>query len=278
MIRIFVDSASDYTMDDLKAHGLELFPISITIGDDSYQDGVNLQRDQLYEKLAAGCTFPTTSQPSIQFFLDAFESAKEQGDELIYLALSSALSGTYQSACTAKEMVGYDGVYIIDTLSATYTIKIMADHAAALRRQGHSAAEIVTAIEALKSRVKVIAVPDSLEYLCRGGRVNRATAAIGTLANIKPIITVTPDGRIGVPAKCIGIGKSIAYLIKHLQDYPIDTNFPLYPIYSYGTKNCEKAEEKLAQAGIAMEPRMQIGPTIGTHIGPEALGIVYVQK
>ena len=194
MIRIFVDSASDYTMDDLTAHGLELFPICITIGEESYQDGVNLKRDQLYEKLAAGCAFPTTSQPSIQLFLDAFELAKEQGDELIYLALSSALSGTYQSACTAKDMVGYAGVHIIDTLSATYTIKIMADHAAALRKEGRSATEIVAEIEALKSRVKVIAVPDSLEYLCKGGRVSRATATIGTLANIKPIITVTTDG------------------------------------------------------------------------------------
>ena len=278
MIRIFVDSASDYTMDDLKAHGLELFPICIAIGEESYQDGVNLQRDQLYEKLAAGCAFPTTSQPSIQLFLDAFERAKEQGDELIYLALSSALSGTYQSACTARDMVGYDGVHIIDTLSATYTIKIMADHAAALRKEGRSATDIVAKIEALKPRVKVIAVPDSLEYLCKGGRVSRTTATIGTLANIKPIITVTPDGRIGVPAKCIGIGKAIAHLMKYLQDHPVDTSFPLYPIYSYGTKNCEKAEQKLAQAGIAMQPRMQIGPTIGTHIGPEALGIVYVQK
>ena len=278
MIRIFVDSSSDYFLDDLKQHQLDLFPISITIGEESYQDGVNLQRDELYQKLETGCPMPTTSQPSLQLFLDAFEQAKEDGDDLIYIALSSALSGTYQSACMARDMVGYDKVYIIDSLSATYTIKLMADHAAALRDRGMSAPDIVAQVEALKGRCKVIAVPDTLEFLCKGGRVSRTSATIGTLANIKPIIVVTPDGKIGVPNKCIGMGKAQAYLLKYLQDHPMDEAFPLYSIYSYGTDNCAKMEEKLAAAQIAVAQRLQIGPTIGTHIGPNALGIVYVQK
>ena len=278
MIRIFVDSASDYTLEDLKNQNLELFPISITIGDETYQDGVNLWRDDLYRLLSSGCPHPTTSQPSPQLFLDAFEAACQAGDELIYITLSSSLSGTYQSACMARDMVEYDKIYVIDSLSATYTIKLMADHAASLREQGHSAAEIVAEVEALKSRTKVIAVPDTLEFLYKGGRVSRTGAAVGTLANIKPIITVTPEGKIGVPGKCIGMGKAQAYVMKHLQEHPVDTSFPLYSIYSYGTENCEKMEARLAAAQISVTERLQIGPTIGTHIGPNALGVVYVEK
>lgn len=277
MIRIFVDSSSDYTRDDLVAQGLELFPILITMGDTSYEDGINLQRNGLYEMMASTSLFPTTSQPTPQLFLDAFEAAKEQDDELIYLALSSALSGTYQSACLAKSMVDYDGIYVIDTLSATYNIKLLGDCAVKLRSEGYSAQEIATEMERLKTRVKVIAIPDTLEYLCRGGRLSRASATVGTLANIKPIITVTPKGNIGVPSKCIGMGKALSYVIKYLKDHPADPSFPLYTIYSYGTENCEKLEEKLTKANIAFSDRLQIGPTIGAHIGPRALGLVYIQ-
>lgn len=276
MIRIFVDSASDYTLEELTAHQLELFPIEVTIGETTYQDGVNLGRDDLYLMLEQGCPMPTTSQPSLQGFLDAFTQAKEQGDELIYLTLSSALSGTYQNACMAKDYVDYDGIFVVDSLTASYPIKVMADYAAALREQGRTAHEIVQEIEELKLRVRVIAIPDTLEYLYRGGRLSRASATIGALVNIKPIITVNHEGAIVVLSKCIGMGKAQSYVIKYLTEHAPDPNFPLYSIYSYGTTNCTKMEEKLTQAGIPMTERLQIGPTIGTHIGAEAFGIVYV--
>ena len=224
----------------------------------------------------AELTCLAVTEAEIQAAFDAVEPEFLEGGVCVLLA--SGLSGTYQSACMARDMVGYDKVYIIDALSATYTIKLMADHAAALRSQGMSAPDIVAQVEALKGRCKVIAVPDTLEFLCKGGRVSRTSATIGTLANIKPIIVVTPDGKIGVPNKCIGMGKAQAYLLKYLQDHPVDEAFPLYSIYSYGTDNCAKMEEKLAAAQITVAQRLQIGPTIGTHIGPNALGIVYVQK
>ena len=109
---------------------------------------------------------------------------------IICILLSSALSGTYQSAVLAKNMVEYDSIYLIDSLSATYTIKIMADYACTLREKGYTAHEIIQAVENLKSRVKVLAALDTLEYLGRGGRISKTAAAIGDLANIKPIITI----------------------------------------------------------------------------------------
>ena len=136
MIRILVDSASDYQMEEIQTKGLLLVPITITIGETDYIDGKNLGRDEFYEILSRTGEFPKTSQPSPQAFLDLFLEAKKNGDELICILLSSALSGTCQSAFLAKSMAAYDKIYIIDSLTATYTIKLMADHALQLVKEG----------------------------------------------------------------------------------------------------------------------------------------------
>ncbi len=276
MIRIAVDSSSDYRIEELKEKQIDLIPISITIGEDSYIDGVNLDRNGFYQLLEERGEFPKTSQPSPQVFLDLFEEVRDKGDDLIYLSLSSALSGTYQGAVAAKEIAEYDRIFLIDSLTATYNIKILADYACALRTQGARTEEIVAALEDLKARVRVLAAPNTLEYLYRGGRIGRATAALGDIANLKPIITVSKDGHVTVIGKCIGRNKAILFLLKHLKELGIDQSFPIYTIYSFGTENCGQLEEKLRSEGITPTARLQIGPTIGTHIGPEAFGIVFV--
>lgn len=278
MIRILVDAASDYQAEELKEKNIELIPLRVTIGETTYLDGVNLNRNDFYKILKDTGEFPKTSQPSPQEFLDIFEAAKQKGDELICILLSSELSGTFQSAVLAKDMAGYEGIHLVDSLSATYTIKVMADYACRLRSEHVGAAEIAQSVDSLKSRVKVLAALDTLEYLSRGGRLSRTAAAIGDMANIKPIITVTGDGRVGILGKCLGKNKAICAIKKQLQGLVIDESFPVYSIYSYGTDNCKSFEEKLAQEGYHIDERLQIGPTIGSHIGPEAFGIIFVTK
>ena len=278
MIRILVDSSADFEMNEIKEMNMEFVPISVTLGDDNYRDGIDLDKDKLYEMLAGTELFPKTAQPSPADFVEVFEEAKEHGDELIYISLSSGLSGTYQSATISKNMVEYDGIYLIDSLAATHTIRIMAEYAVKLRDQGLSAKEIVAKIESVKSRCRVIAGVDTLEFLCRGGRVSRAAAAIGELANLKPIITVSEQGTIKVIGKCVGRLKATSFLLKQLDEVGVDTEFPLYTIYTYGTENVEKLEEKLAKANVKVDGRQQIGATIGAHVGPGAFGFVFVEK
>lgn len=278
MIRILVDSSSDYTVDEIKEKQLDLVPISITIGEKSYLDGFDMGRDEFYELLQNTEDFPKTSQPSPQAFLDIFSDVKEKGDEIVCILLSSELSGTYQSAVLAKSMADYDKIYLVDSLSATYTIKVMADYACRLRSAGLHAKEIAQHIEALKPRVKVLAALDTLEYLARGGRISKTAAAIGDLAKVKPIITLTEDGKIGVLGKCLGKNKAICAIIKHLNELGIDNTFPVYTIYSYGSGNCAAFEEKLHKESLETAGRLQIGSAIGTHIGPEAFGIIFVAK
>lgn len=278
MIRILVDAAADYRAEELKEKNIDLIPLRVTIGETTYLDGVNLDRSDFYKILEDTGEFPKTSQPSPQEFLDIFEAAKEKGDELVCILLSSELSGTFQSAVLAKDMAEYDGIYLVDSLSATYTIKVMADYACKLRNEGAGAATIAREVNFLKSRVKVLAALDTLEYLSRGGRLSKTAAAIGDMANIKPIITITVDGKVGILGKCLGKNKAICAIKKHLQEMTADESFPVYSIYSYGTDNCAKFEEKLLQEGFHIDERLQIGPTIGSHIGPEAFGIIFVTK
>ena len=192
MIRLLVDSASDYSMEELKRKQIEQVSLAISLDNKEYRGGIDLTGDSFYILMKNSGDFPKTSQPSPLDFLDIFTDAKEHGDSMICILLSSKLSGTYQSANLAKNMVEYDDIYIIDSQSATFPIKIMADYADKLRQEGKNAKEIVSAVESMKERVHVIAAVDTLEYLCRGGRLNRATAAVGELANLKPIIKKVP--------------------------------------------------------------------------------------
>ena len=134
-------------------------------------------------------------------------------------------------------------------------------------------------LDNFKSRVVIYAALDTLEYLYKGGRLNKATAAVGELANLKPIIHVSHDeGKITIPAKCLGRNKALATLTKLVTAKPIDTSFPIYTLYAIGEENTEKLEEKLASAGVNVTKRLQIGSTIGCHIGPGAFGAIFVTK
>lgn len=226
MIRIIVDSSSDYQLEELKQKNMELVPISVTIGEHSYLDGIDLNRDAFYKMLTETSDFPKTAQPSTQAFLDIFLDAKEKGDDCICILLSSGLSGTCQGACIARDMADYDNIYIIDSLAAICLIQVLAERACALRDQGYAAKDIVAEVEKLKSRVKVAAALDTLEYLYRGGRLSKTAATIGELANLKPMITITEEGTIGIIGKAIGRNKAITSLIKHVKENELDNQDP----------------------------------------------------
>lgn len=278
MIRILLDSSADYSAQELAEHNMELVPITITIGDQTFRDGIDITKDEFYELLMASDSFPKTSQPSPQDFLDVFEDAKEKGDSIIYLSLSSGLSGTFQTATLAKNMAEYDEIYLVDTLSATRAIRIMAEYACKMRDEGLDAASIAAELEKFRSRVVIYAGVDTLEYLYKGGRLNKAAAAVGELANLKPIITVSSEGTMAVPAKALGRNKALSTLTKMITSMDIDTSFPIYSIYAVGEENTIKLESKLADAGFEVTKRLQIGSTIGCHIGAGAFGAIFVTK
>lgn len=276
MIKIAVDSNGEYKLGDKYIDSL--VPIAVSIGDKEFLGGVDLECDEFYEMLINGKDFPSTSQPSPQNFTDLFEDAKNNGDDLILITISSALSGTYQSACMAKEIVGYDRIFVVDSLTATHPMWILTKEAYDLRKAGKTAEEIVNKLEEMKHKIKVLAAIDTLEFLHRGGRLSKAAATIGSIASLKPIVTVSEDGKVTVIGKALGKGKAMHFIINKLKNSELDTNYPIYSLYTYGTENCESLEQQLESSGFKVRERRQVGPSVGAHIGPGTYGAIFVVK
>ncbi len=278
MIRLLVDSTSDYLLEEIEERNMIMVPLNVNFGEESWLDAVEMKKDEFYDRLLHGSVLPKTSLPAPASFLEHFLQAKEKGEELICILLSSAISGTWQSAVTAKEMADYDGIYIIDSKSTTACVRVMGDYAAKLIAEGLSAKEIVEKVEALKGRVKVIAALDTLEYLQKGGRISKAAAVVGSLASIKPVITLDEEGSVAIMQKCLGRSKALSFVIDRLKQQDLDPDFPVYSVYTSGTVNCSKLESVLAEKNMKLAGRQQIGSVIGTHVGPEVYGLVFVVK
>ena len=275
MIKFLVDSGSDYDVHEAEQKGICFVPLTVDFGDKVFQDGIELKKEEFYDRIVNRGQFPKTAQPSPDKFLKFFNEAKENGDEIIAVMISSGISGTYQSAVLAKEMCGYDKIHLIDSLTAIYCIKIMVDYGIQLRDEGMSALEIVEELERLKKRINVFCGVDSLDSLYRGGRLTKMEAGIGNLAKLKPIVSI-PEGKVIMLKKCIGRKKAVAGLIELYQQVDIDSRFPNYAVYTYDKSNMEMMIDKFAEKGIPIQNSYEMGATIGTHVGAGCFGIICI--
>ena len=175
-------------------------------------------------------------------------------------------------------MVEYEDIHIVDACSVSHLIGVLAAYARRRIAQGVDAATVARECEGLKGRVRVFAGLDTLEYLQKGGRLGKASAAVGQLAGIKPIVTFTPEGAVAVGAKAIGVPRAVSTMVSKLQSAQLDEAFPIYTLYTSGMENVELLERKLRDAGFTPADRRQVGPTIGAHVGPKVYGVVYVVK
>ena len=280
MVRIVTDSAADFSPAELEQKNICCIPLKVLFGGEEYEENINLSKDQFYEKLLAFEGFPKTSQAAPAVLAGLFEEAKAEGDEIIYFTLSSALSGTWQSAMFIKEDMGYDKAFVVDSRNATGGQRMLVEHAVRLRDQGKCAAEIVDEVEALRERIVLYACINTLEYLYRGGRISHLSYALGTLAQIKPIIHVDHAGRVDIPAKAMGMRKGMEHLCKQADAKTPDPEYPLYVMYTNDRSVAETLAVRLAEHGQAVHPDniIQVGAAIGSHVGPAACGLVYVGK
>lgn len=278
MIRILTDSACDLSARELEQYGITAVPLSVHFGDTVYREGQTLEINQFYELLQSSKEFPKTSQPSPSDFEGYFEDAKQAGDDIVAVLLSSSLSGTYQGAAIAKDLVEYENIYLVDSLSATVGERLLLLEAVKMRDSGCSAREIVDKLEQLKARICIWACLDTLEYLCKGGRLSKAAAGIGTLANMKPIITVTADGNVAVQKKCIGQKRSMEQIVQLTEGKRPDPAYPLFGVYTYDRTNCDALAARMREHGydISVENCLNIGASIGSHVGIGAYGVAYI--
>ncbi len=279
MVRLITDSSADLEPKEYEQLDITCIPLTVFFGDKEYQENVNLSKEQFYGLLAGG-EYPKTSQPSPQLLLDLFEEAKEAGDEALYICISGAISGTYQTACATRELAEYDGCYVMDSKNATGGLRVILEYAAKLRDEGKSAKQIMEGVASIQNKIVLYACMDTLEYLYRGGRISQTVYKLGTLAQVKPIIRVTEEGSIEVPAKAMGMRKGMDWLCKRVEDRKPSSEHNFYAMYTGERSNGVALAEKFRAMGydIPDEKIINVGAAIGSHVGPNACGMVYVAE
>ena len=279
MVQIITDSAADLQPQEYEKLGVTCIPLRVVFGGDEYQENVDLGKDRFYELLMGSDEFPKTSQAAPAVLEEILERAKAAGDEVVYITLSSALSGTYQTACMVCEDVDCPGSFIFDGKNATGGQRMLVEYACRLRDEGLDAAGIVAGLESIRDRIELYACVNTLEYLHKGGRISHAVYTLGSLAQIKPIISVDVEGKVVLPGKAMGMRKGMDMLCKRLMARKPDGDHPVYVMYTNDRSVAETLAARMESQGLGTVPAeriIQVGAAIGAHIGPGACGIVYV--
>ena len=273
-IRILTDSGSDICAPF--PENLTVIPLTIHFGPEEYRDGETIDHKTFYEKLTSGSALPTTSLIPPGEFEQAYKKAQDAGETVIAIVLSSKLSGTYQSAALAAE--GFDHVYVVDSLNATLGEQILVKYALQLVKRGMSAADIAAELERAKSHVNLMGLPDTLEYLHRGGRVSKTVAVLGGALSIKPVLRLV-DGVVVMIGKARGSKNGNNYLIQEVNKSGVDFSKPL--CLGYTGLSDELLQRYIADSRQLWEgkvdklPISTVGATIGTHVGPGAIVLAF---
>ncbi len=278
-VRIITDSGFD--VPDQSDPRLTVLPLGITFGDTTYADGVDLTNDRFYELLVESDELPKTSQATPFAYQQLFDQARAAGDEAVVITLSSALSGTYQSAVTAA--AGYPEVHVVDGKNATIGQGILVLYALRLVDEGLGAAEIAERVEAAVGRVRLLALLDTLEYLRRGGRIPKSVGMIGEVLSIKPVVGVQ-DGGVVMLGKARGSKNGRSQLHQQVERFGIDFTMPVLlgytglsdkVLWKYLDDNRAIWEGRVAEDEL---PITSVGATIGTHVGPGAIALAFFAK
>jgi DegV family protein with EDD domain len=277
-VRIITDSASDMT--PVEHPALRVLPLSVTFGTDVYMDGVDIDHQRFYEMLVERDELPKTGQVNPYAFSQAIAEAREAGDEAVIITVGAKLSGTNQSARTALAEAPGGDVFVVDSNNVTLGERVLVEYALRLVDEGRSAAQIAAAVEAVRDRVVVIGLLETLEYLVRGGRLSAAAGAVGTLLNVKPVVAVE-DGLIVQLGKARGSKNGRNLLNQKVEKAGgIDFSMPLALGY---TGLSDAVLKKYIEDSAALWaghtegelPIHTIGATIGTHVGPGAVAVAF---
>lgn len=280
MLQIITDSASDITAPLARELNIHIVPLKIQFPDGPYYQETDEDIAEFYRRLEQAEDLPVTSQPSPESYLELFEKAKEAGDEVLVLTLSSGLSGTVNAANIAKQMCEYEPIYIVDSEQAIAAQRMLVEYAVKLRAEGVPTPELVEKVTALRGRISVSGVIDTLTYLRKGGRIPPSLAIVGNALRIKPVIALE-DKVIKTVGKALGRDAGKKMLYQRFEQCEMDPDFPIYFVY---TSDRAIAEEFMAQTlekyGLQDHPAAltPIGGVIGTHLGTSAVGLCYVKK
>ena len=273
-IRIIIDSTTDVSPEAQQQ--MEVVPLTVSFGEEEYLDGVDLSREDFYRKLEAGQILPKTSQPSPEAFARVYDRIRQEGNEGILITVSSALSGTYQSACIAAEE--YPEIRVIDSRNVAVGTGILAEYALRRTEEGAGLDALAEELEKKREEICLVAMLDTLEYLKRGGRISKTAALAGGILNIKPVITLK-DGVIVILGKARGAKKANNLLVEQIEQNGIDYSLPILLGYT-GTsdtllQNYIHDSRALWEGHVEKLEYALICSVVGTHAGPGAVAVAF---
>ncbi len=278
MIRIITDSLSDFTPSDAQDKNIDVMPLSVRFGEESYLCGYEITNEEFYEKLVSSKESPSTAAVIPYDFEKKFKEYLEQGDEIIAILFTKNLSATYQSAVIAKNNLDSDKIHLIDTENASVAQGVLVQTAINMRDEGKSVDEIVSTIEDILQRAHIFIVLDTLEYLKCGGRISPSVAFVGGVLGLHPVIEIS-KGKLELIDKVKGTKAMSKWLVNKVDSLPVDENYPVFIGHSNAKEKadslCTMMKDKSFGGDI---PTYCIGSSIGTHVGPDAIAIGYISK
>lgn len=273
-IQIITDSTAYFTKAEAEALNIKVVPLAVTFEGVTENEGYPGEFEGFYNQLKTSQSFPTTSQPSIEAFASVFQKVVDSGKEIICLVISAALSGTYNSASVAAEMTAPDKISIVDSKTTVANLKYLVKMAVDMAGQGMSRNEIVKALDEQKEKTQVDLTVDTLEYLKKGGRLTSAQAFLGSLLNVRPIIGLV-DGKLIPVNKVRGKSKALEFMMDRIPENVVHISV-CHILNEEEAKEVQgKLQERFPNVKVDLDV---IGPVIGSHLGPKAIGICSILK
>ncbi|HQD80382.1 MAG TPA: DegV family protein [Bacillota bacterium] len=275
-IAVVTDSASDLPNEVREAGQIHVVPIRVLFGEDQFRDQVDITPEQFFDKLNTSGVLPSTSQPSPADFINLYEILLKKHDAVISLHISEKLSGTYQSACIARDAVSPNRIEVIDTRAASMAQGFIAMEALQAAAAGSSREHVLHAVQKAMDTTRLAFTVDSLEHLMRNGRIGKAASMFGSLLSVKPIIALE-DGELTPMAKVRGSKRVLECVMECIRK---DVGNGAIKVAVIHTNTHDRAREwftAVQGAFVCKEAYLvQCGAVIGTHVGPTGLGVAWM--
>ncbi|MGN7479609.1 DegV family protein [Solibacillus silvestris] len=276
---IITDSTAYLTLEERKAYNVHMIPLSVNIEGTFYDEEIDITASEFYDRVRGAKEFPKTTQPSIGKFVELFETLAKDYDEIVTIHLSSGISGTFQGAVQASDMVEGTKIYAFDSEVAAYLQGMYVKEAAKLALEGASGEQIMAHLNEMKHTMNEYIIVDDLQHLQRGGRLSAAAALIGGLLQVKPILTF--QDKVIVPFEKIRTRKKALRRVEEQLASSVETYGALQATVIHA--NCEEEAREWMDSLAAAYPTVDFtlsyfGPVVGTHLGEGAIAMGWMKK